>query len=166
MTLEQFITVNNILPGDAVIVKKNEIGLLDHYLIYLGHNSGDHKFIANYFYGTRILTAAELSSYSLAYSVERIRRFMGNNVQRYAAVQRALSRRDQDSYRLLANNCEHFANYVQTGVSHSQQTRTFGAGLALTGLAVATSSKSDTAKGVGTIMAILGLLTFLSEKQK
>jgi hypothetical protein len=165
MILEQFISINNILPGDAVVVKKSEIGVLDHYLIYLGQNWGEHKFIANYIYGTRILTAKELQRYSLTYGVERIRRFIGNPVQRNAAVQRALSMRDVASYHLLFNNCEHFANEVQNNSAYSQQTRTFGAGMALTGWAVAAASRSGAGKGVGAVMALLGFMTYLSEKE-
>src|SRR5258708_1728151 len=126
MTLEQFISQNNLRGGDAVVVKKNNIGLLDHYLIYLGHHYGEHKFIANYLRGTRILTHTELYEYSTTFSPNRIRRFKGNSIQRDAAVQRALNRCDQNSYHLLLNNCEHFANYVQEGKSYSKQTTTFG----------------------------------------
>lgn len=164
MTLNQYIQQNNLQPGDAVVVKKENIGLLDHYLIYLGQHSGEHKFIANYFGGTRILHYAELVDFSTRYSPRRIRRFIGNDLQRQAAVARALSRKDQKSYHLILNNCEHYANYVQSGKNSSQQTTAFGAGMAVTGLAVAASSKSTTGRGVGTAMAVLGLLTIMMEK--
>lgn len=161
MTLNQFIQSNNLRSADAIIVKKNVIGLLDHYLIYLGYWNGEHKFIANYFQGTRILSHGELFNFSQKYSPTRIRRFIGNEVQRNAAVTRALSRKDQQSYHLLLNNCEHLATYVQEGRTYSQQTTLFGAGMAVTGLTMAASSKSDTGKGIGATMAVLGLLTLL-----
>jgi len=164
MTLNQYVELNNLKPGDAIVVKKDNIGLLDHYLIYLGIQFGEYKFIANYFGGTRILTYNELSDFSGRYSPTRIRRFVGNDVQRQAAVARALSRRDQQSYHLILNNCEHYANFVQHGTPSSQQTSVFGTGMAVTGLAVAASSKSSTGKGIGTAMAILGLLTLMIEK--
>jgi hypothetical protein len=162
MTLNQFIEQNNIQPGDAVVAKKDNIGLLDHYLIYLGQNyHSEHIFMANYFQGTRILSYEELNWFSQSFSPTRIRRFKGNDLQRNAAVQRALSRKDQDSYHLLLNNCEHFVTYAQEGKAHSQQTNVFGAGMAVTGLAVAASSKNDVGKSVGATMAILGFLTLM-----
>lgn len=161
MTLDQFIQKNNLQAGDAVVVKKDVIGLLDHYLIYLGHYYGEHKFIANYTQGTKILSYSELNNFSQYLLPTRIRRFIGNKIQRNAAVERALSRSDQNSYHLLLNNCEHYANYVQHGKDFSHQTSLFGAGMTVTGLAVAASSKTDTGKGVGTAMAIFGLLTLM-----
>ena len=165
ITLDQFIQQNNIKPGDAVVAKKDVIGLLDHYLIYLGYYHGEHKFMANYLKGTRILTYGELNNYSSSLSPTRIRRFIGTQIQRNAVVERALSRKDQNSYHLILNNCEHFVTYAQEGKAYSQQTNVFGAGMAVTGLAVAASSKTDVGKGVGTAMAILGLLTLMIENK-
>jgi hypothetical protein len=163
MTLNEFIKQNNLQPGDAVVAKKDNIGLLDHYLIYLGYHFGEHKFIANYFNGTKILSYSSLYDFSTKYSPTRIRRFIGNDIQRNAAISRALSMRDQNSYHLILNNCEHYANYVQLGSPYSQQTTLFGTSMAVTGLAVAASSKSVAGKGVGAVMAILGLLTLMTE---
>lgn len=163
MNVSQFVEINNLKPGDAVVVKKDGIGLLDHYLIYLGEHIGEHKFIANYTRGTRILSYNQLFDFAREYSPRRIRRFLGNEVQRHAAVVRALSRRDQNSYHLLLNNCEHFANFTQKGKAYSQQTTTFGAGMTFTGLAVAASAKSDAGRGVGAAMTVLGLLTLMMD---
>lgn len=164
MTLNQFVAVNEILPGDAVIAKKKTIGFLDHYIIYLGIQDGEHKFIANYTNGVRILSYKELWEFSADYSPKRIRRFMGNEVQRRAAVARALSLQDQNSYHLILNNCEHYANYVQHGKLYSQQTKVFGVGMAATGLAVATSSKNERNKEVGAVITVFGLLTLLLDE--
>ena len=162
MTLDQFIIQNNIKPADAVVVKKNNIGLLDHYLIYLGFY-GEHKFIANYFGGTKVLSYSQLYDFSQNYQPTRIRKFVGNDYQREVAIERALSRKDQSSYHLLLNNCEHYCNYVQTGEQYSQQTAIFGTSLAVSGLAVASTSKTKAAKGLGATMVALGLLTLILE---
>jgi len=161
MNIDQFIQINKLQPGDAVVVKKDNIGLLDHYLIYLGYTFGEPKVIANYFQGTRLLSSSELADFSTRYTPTKIRKFLGNEVQRDAAVNRALNSCDQNSYHLILNNCEHFANYVQLGVPSSKQTTVFGAGMAVTGLAVAASSKTDTGKGIGTVMTLFGLLTLM-----
>jgi len=166
MTLNQFIEHNKVKQGDAIVVKKDNIGLLDHYLIYLGQLFGEHKFIANYFSGTRILSNSELINFSQKFSPSRIRRFIGTDTQRKAAVTRALSRRDQQSYHLILNNCEHYANYVQTGTAFSNQTNVFGTGMAITGLAMVASSKSEATKKVGTAVAVFGLLALMFENSK
>ena len=82
MNVTQFVEINSLKPGDAVVVKKDGIGLLDHYLIYLGEHIGEHKFIANYLRGTRILSYGQLFNFSQEYSPSRIRRFVGNDIQR------------------------------------------------------------------------------------
>lgn len=161
--LNNYIRTNNLLPGDAVVVRKDILGLLDHYLIYLGIESNRHQFIVNYGSGTRILQYSDIYEFSREYSPSRIRRFLGNHVQRRAAVNRALNQKDQDSYHLILNNCEHFANYVQSGTSYSQQTTVFGTGLAISGLALAASSKNDEGKGLGLAMTLFGMLTLAIE---
>jgi hypothetical protein len=164
MNHEEYIRTHNVRPGDAIIVKKNLIGLVDHYLIYLGIHYGEHRFIANYTRGTRILSKSELDNFSQRYSPIRIRRFTGNEIQRNAAINRALNKSDEDSYHLILNNCEHYANYVQYNKPYSAQVNLFGAGVAVTGLAMAASSKSNTGKGVGLAMAVLGLITLISNE--
>jgi hypothetical protein len=164
MTLDFFILFNDLQPADAIVVKKNPYRLLDHYIIYLGKDTlGQHVFIANYTKGTKLLYETDLAEFSTDFVPERIVRFKGNTDQRRAAVQRALSRKDQSSYHLLVNNCEHFSTYVQTGHSHSQQATTFGTSLVITGLITAASSKNDGVKAVGFIATALGLMTLLSK---
>lgn len=159
ITIDKFIRENSIRPADAVVVKKEPYRLLDHYIIYLGMESSGHIFIANYTWGTKILTEIDLIQFATEFSVDRIRRFQGNELQRHTAVHRALSRRDQSSYHLLYNNCEHFSNYVQTGSPFSQQTKTLGAGLVLTGLTTAAASRNPSTQTVGLITTVLGLVT-------
>jgi Lecithin retinol acyltransferase len=43
-------------------------------------------------------------------------------------VQRAESRLGEQAYNLIANNCEHFANWCKTGVNHSDQVESYGLG--------------------------------------
>lgn len=164
-TLDFFVLVNDLRPADAVIVKKNPFKLLDHYLIYLGTDyNKEHVFIANYREGTRLLRQQELAEFSQDFVADRISRFKGNLNQRNAAVQRALSRKDQSSYHLLKNNCEHFSTYVQTGNAHSGQVQTFGTTLVLTGLLTAGASRTPETRAVGFFAAALGLMTLLSRE--
>lgn len=142
--------------------------LLDLDLMITHHltTGPGHTFIANYTWGTRILTEAEVSQYATEFSADRIRRFQGNDLQRQTAVHRALSRRDQTSYHLHYNNCEHFTNYIQTGHGFSQQTQTFGAGLVLTGLTAAAASRNRGTQTVGLITTVLGLITLWIDHER
>lgn len=164
MTMNQFVRHYRVRPADAVIVKKDFIGLLDHYLIYLGvDNYGEHKFIANYTKGVKVLTNQELRKFAAYLSPDRIKWFKGNEMQRLTALQRALSRKDQQSYHLILNNCEHYSNYVQHGTNYSQQTKNLGKGLTLAGIATAAIAGKDNpnTRNTGLVLAGLGLLTLL-----
>lgn len=163
INLDPFVLANKLQPADAIIVKKEPFKLLDHYLIYLGKQHGVHIFIANYTKGTRILSQIELVKFSQEFTPNRIIRFNGNSIQRQSAVQRALAKRDQSSYHLILNNCEHFSTYVQTGKSQSSQTKLFGSGLVVTGLITAAASKKPEAQTMGFLAAALGLITLIIE---
>jgi hypothetical protein len=165
MTLDQFISINNLQPADALVVKKEPFRLLDHYIIYLGKDWNRHIFIANYTKGTRIIPDHELAEFSAQFSPHRIVRFQGNSLQRNAAVNRALGRKDQTSYHLILNNCEHYSNYVQKGVSESNQTQTFGKSLVMAGLITAGSTKKQEIQAAGILAATFGLLTLLFDQE-
>jgi len=158
MMLNDFIHTNQLRPADAIVVKKDNIGLLDHYLIYMGRIGEEHKFMANFIHGTKILKDWEINNFSMSFIPDRIRRFKGNQFQRETAVSRAWSRKDQASYHHIRNNCEHFANYAQYGTSYSKQTTVFGSGLALTGMATAATAKTQGGRNIGILMTVLGLL--------
>lgn len=160
--VDNFVQTNDLRPADTVVVNK-PTRILDHYVIYLGQYSDGHKFIANYSQGVRILSDYEIVRFSTVMEPTRVRRFRGSDYERYQAVQRALNYCDSDSYHLILNNCEHYANCVQYGKRYSQQTQLFGAGLTIAGLATAASSRSSAGRNTGYFMAGLGLLTLMLE---
>lgn len=159
--IDAFVRNNGLRAGDAVIVKKEPFRILNHYVIYLGSYYGRHKFVANYTQGVRILEEEDMYKFGEYMTPTRIKRFLGNEVQRNTAVQRALNRVDEQSYNLLLNNCEHYSNYVQTGKPYSGQTKLFGAGLTAAGLISAANSENENNQKAGLIVAGLGLLTLL-----
>lgn len=164
MRISEFINRYNLQPADAIAVKKDAIGLLDHYLIYLGEDYwGEHIFMANYTKGTRILSQQELMRFASFMHPVKISRFIGSEYQREEAINRAFELKDQNSYHLILNNCEHFKNHVQLGKPYSGQTNAFGAGLTAAGIATVAASKSDEGKTAGFILAGLGLLTLFLE---
>lgn len=146
--IDGFVSQNGIRPADAIIVRKQEWALLDHYVIYLGATySGDHVFIANYTKGVRILSENEIARFMNTYEPVKLNRFVGDESERREAVNRAMERVDENSYSLILNNCEHYASYVQRGKPQSNQVRNWSlgilGGLALMGLIAAFTSNDD-----------------------
>jgi len=162
MTIDQFIKAYNIKPADAIVVKKENFGILDHYVIYLGKDShNEHKFIANYTKGVQFIQNMELIAFLKTYVPVRLNRFTGNEFQRTAAVRRALSRLNENAYNLILNNCEHFANWVQKGLHKSAQVEDIGKALTITGSGVGLiglASEDEDVAIVGLLTAALGLL--------
>lgn len=163
MSIQQFIFGYNIRPADAIVVKKENFGILDHYVIYLGIDQfGEHKFIANYSAGVRFLPMWQIVQFLKAYVPVRLNRFVGNEIQRQSAVHRALSRLNENSYNLILNNCEHFASWVQNGTPESEQVENFGKALffggALLGL-IGLATEDENLTGVGLLSAALGAVT-------
>jgi Lecithin retinol acyltransferase len=138
MTLDNFIYHNSIQKADAIKVAKS-YGLLTHYVIYLGRESeytntglsggyryggrNRHLFIANMTGGVQVIPEEEALKFLETYSPTGINRFRGNAYDRELAINRALSKLNGESYNLILNNCEHFANYVQTGTASSGQSQ-------------------------------------------
>jgi len=161
MTINQFISAYKVKPADAIVVKKENFGILNHYVIYLGVDvNGEHKFIANYTQGVRIIPTSKLIDFLKSYIPIQINKFVGSDEQRAFAVRRALSRMNEHAYNLILNNCEHFANWVQKGLPKSDQVEDFGKGIALAGLGagvIGLTSKNKEIAIIGSIAAVLGL---------
>lgn len=140
MTIHQFIVQNNIRPTDAIVLRKKFLGMVDHFVIYLGITNGRHRFAANFSGGVKYVSPQEISRY-LDFLVPRsIERFPGRTAAaRNAALRRAHSRIGENDYRYLSNNCESYKNYVHYGVNRSHQAENFktGASVVIGGLLIA-----------------------------
>lgn len=147
MTLNQFVQINRLRPADAVMLNKKIFGMLDHYVIYLGVHHGEHKFSANTTEGIRVIPHHELRDFLKILIPKQIHRFKGGQVERVAAVNRAIEQLGRRNYDLLENNCEHYKNLVQKGVPSSSQSDTFKQVIGTTFVA---------AVGFGLLAAILG----------
>jgi hypothetical protein len=168
--IEHFINSYNIKPADAIVVKKENFGILDHYVIYLGQDYyGEHLFIANYSKGIQFIKKVELASFLNTYVPIRLNRFVGNETQRNDAINRAMTRLNEKAYNLILNNCEHYANWVQSGLPKSVQVEDIGKALALSGASiglVGLASKNKEVAIVGFLSAALGLLAIELSEQK
>lgn len=166
MNINKFISQNQIKPADAILVRRLKFGLLKHYIIYLGFIEEEHRFMANYTKGIKLIGSSELTTFLSIYEPTELNRFVGNETARQLALNRAWSRRGEREYNLLVNNCEHYMNYVHHGASSSQQVKDFGAGLLIGGTAITlggVASKNDNATVGGLVVAGLGLITLFLE---
>lgn len=158
--VDEFVKISRLNPGDAVIVKKRFLGLLKHYVIYLGRSSnGKHLFIANMEPEVQILSQNQICEYLKYFDPKKIIPFKGSDEKRRLAIERALSY-PQKYYHLLANNCEHFFNYIHKGRGYSSQTADLGYGLTISGiLMIGNSLSSSQSKGGnGDIRLATGIL--------
>ena len=172
--LDRFVKECELRPGDGIVVKKRFLGLLKHYVVYLGKDRGRHLFIANMVGGVKILNSGQISEFLQYMEPRRIIRFEGNERERKQAVERALTYPNSRNYQLIANNCEHYFNYIQKGKGYSAQTATFGAGLALSGVVMAANNASKTEDEdenadlkvlAGILLTGLGLLAMAASDQ-
>jgi len=167
MSIDFFVRINNLKPGDVIKAKKGKIGLLNHYIVYLGFSGIKHKFAANMAgRGVDWLSEEELAQLSQKYKPVDIRRFQGSEYARQAAIVRAVRSMKKKTYHLLTYNCEHLANYVQNGIEHSTQTQLFGGGLATAGILVAANSKDRAVQTFGIFAAIAGAFLALNDEAK
>ncbi|MDX1954704.1 MAG: lecithin retinol acyltransferase family protein [Chitinophagaceae bacterium] len=106
-------------PADRLTEPIFQTGLSQHHVIYLGADAQGVEWISeNYkFKGVRLVRA---SAYFRPGKKFRVHKFSGNDQQREAAVRRALSLVGAP-YNLIDFNCEHYAEFVQTGKSGSKQ---------------------------------------------
>lgn len=106
-------------PADRITEPIFQTGLSQHHLIYLGADAQGVEWISeNYkFQGVRLVKASELFRPGKKF---RVHKFGGTYLEREAAVRRALSLLGAP-YSLIEFNCEHYAEYVQTGRTGSKQ---------------------------------------------
>lgn len=126
ITLNDFIRINNIQQVDAIVLRKKFLGMVDHYAIFLGYRSDKPVFVANYRDGVREVSDNELNNILEIMNPKEIEHFQGNEIERAFALKRAMSRIGERAYSYIANNCEHFKNWVHNGEHRSEQVK--GAG--------------------------------------
>lgn len=121
----------NLQPGDVVVVGFG-VGIIAHYLVYMGRDQYDHYFVANVEEGVKYFRPEELDQKATGAHLKRIRRFQGSYAERDAALHRAHSIIGM-TYSYTGFNCESAANFIQYGRARSQQVAV-GGGLLAAGL--------------------------------
>ena len=122
MTIKQFVQINQLQQADAIILRKKVLGMVDHYAVFLGFRDRKPVFVANYRDGVQV-KESEMINLVAKYEPREIERFSGTESERQAAVNRGLSRLGERAYNYVANNCEHFKNWVHHGEHRSEQVK-------------------------------------------
>lgn len=159
--INQLIRNYGLQKVDAIIMKKRFIGMVDHYVLFMGMRNNSPVFVANYRDGVREVSSSDMVEYSEMLEMDKILPFKGSEYERSIAVQRAWSRVGERAYDYLANNCEHFVNWVHSGKSHSKQVDAAGESLLAGGVLTTLgglASKNETATYVGLGALLLGAL--------
>lgn len=115
-----YVSFYDLKPGDKIVVPKSWMRVIQHHVIYLGQNHFGVHLIAENAVGLFVRVISVNQFFQENPEVTRIDKYMGDNVQRRFAIERALKKLGQP-YDLINFNCEHFANYVQTGLVKSDQ---------------------------------------------
>ena len=161
MSTEVFVTKFDVKPADAIVLNKKFFGMMDHYVIYLGVQNREHRFVANYVDGVKDIPNEKIDSLLQIYVPSKIEKFPGLSNERPIAVKRAMSRIGERAYDLISNNCEHFKNFVHHGIETSTQVQKAGAALAVGGIGITLigiGKKNKTAVVWGIIIVIIGIL--------
>jgi hypothetical protein len=164
MAIQEFIFKFNVKPADAVVLNKKFFGMVDHYVIYLGLINLQHAFVANYISGVKIISNIEIQKYLQVYEAVKVEKCPGDDQNRKLALKRAFSRIGQKAYNYVANNCEHFKNYVHTGIEQSTQVQKAGFAIVVGGVALTVfgaSKKNDNAIILGIFIFLLGIIVGL-----
>ena len=137
MNINHFVHDNQLRPADAIVLKKKFMGMAEHFVIYLGNEGTEPRFVANFTKGIKILPNKEINEQIKTYVPEKIERFNGNSLERGKAVARAKSRIGEKAYGYVSNNCEHFKNWVHFGQQYSKQVSNVGTALSISGATMA-----------------------------
>jgi hypothetical protein len=164
MSIPQFVSQHGLRPADAVVLTKKFFGMVDHFVIYLGLRNLQHTFIANYVEGVRIIPSHDIEKHLQTLVPTRVEKYPGHEWQRGEAIKRALSQLGQTAYNYVANNCEHFKNFVHYGIKHSTQVQKAGGVIALGGVGVTLmgiGKKSDGMTALGVLLVLIGIIVAL-----
>lgn len=109
--------------GDCVYVYRN-FGQLSGFYKHYGIDCGDGTII-HYRKPSETIERTSWATFSRGNPVYVAEYSDGFSYISDAVVERAESRIGEKEYNLIANNCEHFANWCKTGMSHSQQVKNY-----------------------------------------
>lgn len=106
------------LPGGAHLTTRRRG--YQHHGIYAGGGRVIHYAGFNRYLRAGVVEEVSLNQFTRGSSFE-IRSVVAPKFAGTACVERARSRLGEDNYRLLSNNCEHFAEWCLSGTSRSRQ---------------------------------------------
>jgi hypothetical protein len=108
--------------GDQIYVMQefmNLHGLYEHHGIDCGDGS-----VIHYRKGTEVIERTPIDTFMLGESTFYVKDY-STSFTPDVVIHRAETRLGERNYNLIFNNCEHFATWCKTGVSHSSQVQDF-----------------------------------------
>ena len=121
--MKRNLQLDNLLPGDRIVVPKSNLRLVQHHVIYLGYDENGIGWFAENKIGVGVQIVSAEEFLRDITEITRIEPFRGTDEQRNNAVQYAMAL-EGTNYDLLQFNCEHYANIVQHNRKESSQVST------------------------------------------
>lgn len=120
--MKRNLQLDNLLPGDRIVVPKSNLRLVQHHVIYLGYDENGIGWFAENKIGVGVQIVSAEEFLRDITEITRIEPFRGTDEQRNNAVQYAMAL-EGTNYDLLQFNCEHYANIVQHNRKESSQVK-------------------------------------------
>lgn len=165
MTIDDFVRIYNLKPGDVFRLSKTAAGLSRQKIVYLGFTGIEHKFLADIKgRGIDWLTRKELLILSRLYVPLNIQKFQGSIHARTPITLRAVRSMKKHAYHLLTFNQQELANYVRTGhpSASKREKKMLGVGVATTSAILAASSKNKAVQAFGIFATFAALAATIS----
>lgn len=99
-----------------------------HHGVYAGNGRVIHYGGFSRFFSSKPVEEVSLDEFALGHGVS-VKQWVAPGFDGAKVVERARSRMGEDRYRLLSNNCEHFAEWCIGGKSRSHQIEALLGGL-------------------------------------
>lgn len=112
--------LDTLQPADRLVLPKSNASIVQHHVIYYGKDGVGNRLYLENAIGKGVQLVSETHVFRDGKAITRVERFLGNQYQRNAAIQRATQLIGKQ-YNLLKFNCEHYANTVQHRKNHSKQ---------------------------------------------
>lgn len=164
-TINTFVRTYKLEPGDVLHVKQIQTQQDIYNIVYLGFTGLEHRFLTQLKgRGVDWLNSGELMNLSTNYRPINIRKFKGSNQAQQAVILKAVRSMKKYAYHFLTQNKQQLASYAKTGkLPAKQKQQAFGAGVAATGVLMATTSKNEAVQAFGIFAAIAGAIIALSD---
>jgi hypothetical protein len=161
--LNQMIATGEIKGGDGIEVVDPRISFIKHYFTFERTDEDGYNwfFVSHAGLGSvQLQREDEIANLADKFKIGKVKRFIGDQLERKLAIERGHSILGKKYYWVGAN-CENSCNFIQTGISFSNQTRAISTVVMVTGVVTAAASKNKTVQAAGILAFFAGLFALL-----